>query len=148
MYRVDEIIASGPFDLCLIMRPDLIETNVLRKIKESIPTRKVFYWDSFKKIPAFKDTLNYFNEYFTFEEEDSLKYNLIQISNFYIHKSSNKDPQFDAFFFGSKDSRLSNVSKLVNYLKDKKWNAKALLVGKKTKLKKLNEKLKQLLKRQ
>lgn len=133
--QMDEILANEPFDLCLIMRPDLIETNVLRKIKESIPTRKVFYWDSFKKVPAFKETLSYFNEYFTFEAEDSLKYNLKQISNFYIHKFSNKNPQYDAFFFGSNDSRLSNVSKLVNHLKYKKWNAKALLVGKKTKLK-------------
>ncbi|WCM43024.1 hypothetical protein MG290_04955 [Flavobacterium sp. CBA20B-1] len=130
--QMEEILTNQPFDLCLMMRPDLLEKNVLEKIKNTIPIRKVFYWDSFNKIPAFKETLPYFNQYFTFEEEDALKYNLKKISNFYIHRFSDKKVHYDAFFFGSKDSRLHNISKLIAYLKNKNWNAKALLVGKKT----------------
>ena len=79
--------------------------------------------------------MSYFNEYYSFEEEDCIKYNFTKLSNLYIHKSSNTTPTYDAFFFASKDARLNNVIKLITYLRQKNWNAKALIVAKKTKSK-------------
>ncbi len=123
------------YDVCLIFRPDLLHTQVLKFIQDNIKSRKVVYWDSFDKIPKLKDTVSYFNEYYSFEEGDCSKYNFKKISNFYIHKSSNTTPTYDAFFFSSKDARLNNVIKLITYLRQKNWNAKALVVAKKTKSK-------------
>ncbi|MBA5791193.1 lipopolysaccharide core biosynthesis protein rfaS [Flavobacterium sp. xlx-214] len=123
------------YDVCLIFRPDLLHTSVLKFIQANVKSRKVVYWDSFDKIPKLKETVTYFNEYYSFEEDDCSKYNFTKISNFYIHKSSDALPVHDAFFFGSKDARLNNVIKIITYLKEKNWNAKALIVAKKTKSK-------------
>lgn len=131
--QIDEINANGPFDLCLIFRPDLLEVNVLEKIQKSIPIRKVVYWDSFKKVLTLEKTLPFFTEHFSFEEEDCVHFDLKQISNFYIHKASNKNPDYDAFFLGAKDSRLDNVKRLFEYLYNKGWKAKGLVIGKKSK---------------
>ncbi len=123
------------YDVCLIFRPDLLHPSILKYIQENIESRKVVYWDSFEKIPKLKETVTYFNQYYSFEEDDCVKYNFKKISNFYIHKSSNVKPTYDAFFFGSKDARLPNILKVISYLRRKQWNAKALIVAKKTKSK-------------
>lgn len=133
--QLQHINQQKKFDVCLIFRPDLLHPKVLNFIKDNIKLRKVVYWDSFDKIPKLKETITYFNEYYSFEEEDCIKYNFKKISNFYIHKSSNVTPAYDAFFFASKDGRLNNVIKLITYLRQKNWNAKALIVAKKTKSK-------------
>lgn len=127
--QINEISSEGPFDLCLIIRPDLLEKMVLQKIKDSIPIRKVFYWDSFEKIPELKETLPYFNEHFSFEEDDCKTYNLKQISNFYIYKNSSNIPEYDAFFFGAHDTRFEKIKQIIEYLYNKGWNAKALIVS-------------------
>ncbi len=133
--QLQHINQQKNYDVCLIFRPDLLHPKVLKFIQENIKSRKVVYWDSFDKIPKLKETVSYFNEYYSFEEEDCIKYNFTKISNFYIHKSSNTTPTYDAFFFASKDARLNNVIKLITYLRQKNWNAKALIVAKKTKSK-------------
>lgn len=126
----NQITANEPFDICLIIRPDLLDKELLEYIKTSIPTRKAVYWDSFKKISDSVNTLDYFNEHYSFEKDDCEQHNLKLISNFYVHKSTKKSPEFDAFFFGAKDSRLHKIKTLFEYLNKKGWNAKALLVGK------------------
>src|SRR5690554_410308 len=88
------------YEICLIFRPDLLHPTILDYIKNNISTRKVVYWDSFDKIPKLKDTMRFFNKFYSFEEDDCSKYNFKKISNFYIHKSSNIIPIHDAFFFG------------------------------------------------
>lgn len=123
------------YDVSLIFRPDLLHPSILKYIQDNITSRKVVYWDSFDKIPNLKNTVSYFNEYYSFEEDDCINYNFKKISNFYIHKSSIVTPKHDAFFFASKDERLNNVIKLITYLRQKNWNAKALIVAKKTKSK-------------
>jgi|SRR5690554_1505764 len=133
--QLQQIKESKSFDVCLIFRPDLLHSSVLSMIKEQIPRRKVVYWDSFQKVPALKNTLMYFNDFYSFEKEDCKTYHLKQITNFYFQRKSDKTPEYDAFFLGSRDSRLDNIIKVITYLKSKKWNAKALLVGKKKKLK-------------
>lgn len=131
--QLQDIYKNEKYDLCLVFRPDLLHESVLIYLKENIPVRKVVYWDSFDKIPKLKDTMRFFNEFYSFEEEDCLQYNLKKISNFYIQKKSNLTPIYDAFFFGSKDARLPNIINLISYLRDKNWNAQALIVKKKTK---------------
>lgn len=133
--QLQHINQQKKYDVCLIFRPDLLHPKVLKFIQDNIESRKVVYWDSFYKIPKLKETVTYFNEYYSFEEEDCIKYNLKKISNFYIHKSSNAVPTHDAFFFGSKDARFTNILKVISYLRDKQWNAKAIIVAKKTKSK-------------
>lgn len=133
--QLQHINQHEQYDVCLIFRPDLLHSSILQYIQENIVSRKVVYWDSFDKIPNLKNTVSYFNEYYSFEEGDCSKYNFEKISNFYIHKRSNVIPTHDAFFFGSKDARLPNILKIVSYLRSKQWNAKALIVAKKTKSK-------------
>ncbi|WP_372474558.1 lipopolysaccharide core biosynthesis protein rfaS [Capnocytophaga sp. ARDL2] len=118
-----------PFDECLIIRPDLIDNRLLKKIQHEIPKRTTLYWDSFEKIKGFKDTIPYFNQHFSFEKNDCKQYELQYISNFYIAKESKKVPEYDAFFFGAFDKRLPIVEKIIQHLSEKKWKVKALLIG-------------------
>ncbi|SEH67029.1 hypothetical protein SAMN02927937_00789 [Paenimyroides aquimaris] len=133
--QLNHINQQKKYDVCLIFRPDLLHPKVLNFIQDNVKSRKVVYWDSFDKIPKLKSTLPYFNDFYSFEEKDCNNYNFKKISNFYIHKKTDKLPTYDAFFFGSKDARLNNIIKVITYLKEKKWNAQALIVAKKTKSK-------------
>lgn len=128
--QLKQLNEKGPFDCCLVFRPDLLMTHVLNKIQHDIPVRKVVYWDSFSKIEALKATIQYFNQHFSFEKSDCEQYNFTPISNFYVEKANDSDPLYDAFFFGSVDSRFNKINKLLDYLSTKEWNAKALLIGK------------------
>lgn len=133
--QIEQINAHNSFDLCFIIRPDLLGRKILDKIKNTIPIRKAVYWDSFKKIRDSENTLLFFNEHFSFEKEDCIKFHLKPITNFYIHKASSIIiPEYDAFFFGAKDSRFEKIKTLFEYLYKKGWKAKGLLVGKKTKI--------------
>ncbi len=129
--QLNQIKQNAPYDACLFFRPDLIDESILKNIKDTIPSRKAVYWDSFDKIPKLKDTMYYFNDKLSFENDDVRKYNLRLISNFFINNKTEALPNYDAFFFGSHDSRINNLIKITNYLNNKKLNVKALLVGKK-----------------
>lgn len=118
------------YDIFLAFRPDLLDETVLTEIEKRTPIRKAVYWDSFKKIPALKDTIKYFNELYSFEKEDCINYNMKTSSNFYIEDKQIKNPEYDAFFFGAKDSRYENIKDLLLHLNKKGWNAKGLFAGK------------------
>jgi len=102
------------FDDILILRPDLIKEH-LPFIKKHSQRLIAYFWDSFSRITKGKETIHYFDKFFSFEPKDVRAHQLNFLPNFYspdlaIHK--NNQPQFDLSYVASYDSRstvLENI---------------------------------------
>ena len=103
------------FDDILILRPDLIKEH-LPFIKKHGKRSIAYFWDSFSRIPQGKDTIQYFDKFFSFEPKDVKAHQLNFLPNFYspdlsIHK--NKQPQFDLSYVASYDTRVTTLESIL-----------------------------------
>lgn len=130
------------FDKTLIIRPDLIHVDVLKKIKSQTQTTYGIYWDSFTKIPELVPTIPYFDKKYSFDSEDCLKYDLIKNDNFYVKNQTDATPDYDLFYFGSFDNRISDLEKIFDYLKNRNLKLEALIHKKRGKIKDISTEIK------
>src|ERR1044071_4982844 len=91
------------FDDIFILRPDLIKEH-LQLIKQHGKRMIAYFWDSFARIPGGKETIGYFNKFFSFELKDAKHYNLSFLPNFYssdLSAHKNLQSQFDLAYVAS-----------------------------------------------
>ena len=108
-------IKQQHFDDILILRPDLIKEN-LSFIKKHGKRLIAYFWDSFSRIPEGKETIHYFDKFFSFEPKDVKHHNLLFLPNFYspdLVIDKNKQTQFDLSYVASYDDRLDTLEKIL-----------------------------------
>lgn len=108
-------IKQQHFDDILILRPDLIKEN-LPFIKKHGARLIAYFWDSFSRIPEGKETIHYFDKFFSFEPKDAKQYHLLFLPNFYspdLVVDKNKPAQFDLSYVASYDDRLDTLEKIL-----------------------------------
>lgn len=103
-------------DYALVIRPDLFSKNVLAKIREKSSFASAYQWDGMCRYPLSESIATYFDNFFVFDKEDTLKYPKSQhIPNFYFDYfiEDNSDIEQDVFFVGTfmKD-RINELVKL------------------------------------
>jgi hypothetical protein len=114
--KLDDVFnEQSQFDDILIIRPDLVKEH-LPFIKQHGKRMIAFFWDSFARIPHGKETIRYFNKFFSFEPKDVKDHNLLFLPNFYspdlvINKS--KQPQFDISYVASYDDRVTTMERIL-----------------------------------
>lgn len=131
------------FDDILILRPDLIKEN-LPFVKQHGKRLIAYFWDSFSRIPEGKETISYFDKFFSFEPKDVKAHNLLFLPNFYspdLVVDKNDPTQFDLSYVASYDDRLDALEKILVSLSplDLKTNIN-ILAAKTVKSKNKNEK--------
>jgi hypothetical protein len=108
-------IKQQHFDDILILRPDLIKEN-LPYIKKHGKRLIAYFWDSFSRIPGGKETIHYFDKFFSFEPKDVKDHHLLFLPNFYspdLLIDKNKQTQFDLSYVASHDDRLDTLEKIL-----------------------------------
>ena len=108
-------IKQQDFDDILILRPDLIKEN-LPFVKNHGKRLIAYFWDSFSRIPEGKDTIDYFDKFFSFEPKDVKSHHLLFLPNFYspdLVIDKNKQTQFDLSYVASYDDRLDTLEKIL-----------------------------------
>jgi hypothetical protein len=78
-----------------------------------------YFWDSFARIPEGRDTIQYFDKFFSFEPKNVKDHNLLFLPNFYSPDlAANKDsePQFDLSYVASSDDRLPTLERILDSL--------------------------------
>ncbi len=136
---VSNIKSTDYFDYIFIICPDFLLNEELKYLKSKTKKFIVYYWDSFDNIPRYERTLPYFDKHFSFEKKDVIKYNLNFLTNFYYQTNFDLVPNFDVYFIGALDERISILLKIINIMPDKQ-NKIIIQSNKKSKLNKLKGK--------
>lgn len=105
--RILSEIQGKKYDYFFLIKGEAIPTFFLEKIKENNPEMEMIYYnfDPLTEYPNLIENLKYFDKKFTFEYNDSIKFNLNFRPLFYLdeYKSLNQNtqPQYDIVFIGS-----------------------------------------------
>lgn len=133
--RFDEIITKkideiGEVDYYFSIRADKFSHEIFKHIKNKNKPMFLHHWDSFSFIEEQKEFLQYFNYVSSFDKEESKKYNMKFIPNFYLEKNivKNKKIEYEYFTIMKYDKRFPILEKLAKCLKDKKIKYKFIVV--------------------
>lgn len=125
-------------DLILTIKGDFIAPEFAKQIKNYTKKSIAFFNDNTKRCPKIIRVLSSFDEAFSFEKQDCIKYNLKFAPNWIYDYTGNplkKSFDYQAFNISSKDKRLPILSRIANELKSKKINYKIIVYDKKNKKK-------------
>lgn len=140
IYYGNEIIKklkenNEPQDIILTIKGDFIDPEAISKFKTYTKTSIAFFNDSITRCPKIKRVISRFDEVYSFEKEDCMKYNLKFITN-WIYPSetnSNQKTDYQIFNISSKDKRSPIISKITTVLKEKNINYKIIIFDKEKK---------------
>ena len=106
------------FDDIFILRPDLIKEH-LPFIKKHNNRMIAYFWDSFARVPEGRETIGYFDKFFSFEPKNVKDHNLLFLPNFYppdLEINKEIKPQFDLSYVASADDRLTTLERILDSL--------------------------------
>lgn len=133
--KFDEIIIKkieeiGEADYYFSIRADKFSHKIFEYIKDKNKPMFLHHWDSFSFIEKQKEFLQYFDYISSFDKEESKKFNMKFIPNFYLEKDiiKNKVIEYEYFTVMKYDKRFIILEKLAKYLKEKKINYKFIVV--------------------
>ena len=127
-------------DYALIIRPDLLSENTLKKIKEISRKTVAYQWDGMDRFPLAKEVVKYFDRFFVFDVRDLKKYpSCLPVTNFYFDDlmepaKINNDIFFVGTFMKNRINEIINLSRLFKTL-----NLKTKIFIKKKKIEKRDE---------
>lgn len=128
-------------DVVLTIKGDFIDPKKILEFKKYTKKSIAFFNDNIYRCPKIIPILPNFDEVYSFEKEDCIKYNLKFITNF-IYKESKLNPtrifKYDIFNISSKDNRFNIISKIANELSNKGISFKIIIYDKKNKTKNAN----------
>lgn len=133
--KFDEIIIKkieeiGEVDYYFSIRADKFSHKIFEYIKDKNKPMFLHHWDSFSFIEKQKEFLQYFDYISSFDKEESKKFDMKFIPNFYLEKDiiKNKVIEYEYFTVMKYDKRFIILEKLAKYLKEKKINYKFIVV--------------------
>lgn len=127
-------------DFALIIRPDLLSENTLKKIKEISRKTVAYQWDGMDRFPLAKEVVKYFDRFFVFDVRDLEKYpSCLPVTNFYFDDlmepaEINNDIFFVGTFMKNRIHEIVDLSRLFKTL-----NLKTKIFIKKKKIEKKDE---------
>lgn len=116
------------FDYALVIRPDLINTFALKKLKNRSNNMIAYQWDGLSRYPNVFKLIPLFDRFYVFDLLDFRKYasiynNLYYSTNFYFdhHKNinitSNKKIYYRGSYLKERVSKLFTIAKILDLLK-------------------------------
>ena len=124
---------KNPIDFALILRPDLLNDDVLKRIKEKSKKTVGYQWDGFERYPQIRSKLHFFDDFFVFDEKDvNLEENRSLITNFYFDHllEGNQQIKSDVYFIGSHiANRMPKLLDVAVFLKNKNLKLDINVVG-------------------
>jgi hypothetical protein len=127
-------------DLILTIKGDFIDPKEIQKFKNYTKKSVAFFNDSVYRCPRIIRVLPNFDEVFSFEKKDCVKFNLNFAPNWIYNYSKNNNKEllkrefkYKVFNITTRDNRLSTVIKIAKKLKSINVRYKILLFDKKVK---------------
>lgn len=125
--KIEEI---GEVECYFSIRADKFSHKIFKYIKSKNKPMFLHHWDSFSFIEKQKEFLQYFDYVSSFDKEESKKFGMKFIPNFYLEKDivKNKITEYEYFTIMKYDKRFPMLEKLAKSLKEKKINYKFIVV--------------------
>lgn len=123
-------------DIILTIKGDFIDSEKILDFKRYSKKSIAFFNDNIKRCPKIISTISNFDEVYTFEKEDAIKYNLKFITNFIYNElklNTEEDFKYDVFNISSKDNRFRTICNIAKKLRAKGIPFKFIIHDKKNK---------------
>ena len=130
-YIIDELSKIGKQDHILVIRPDLIEKKIHKKIKSFTQNYIAYIYDSCKRFPIDHLLDDIFDRIFSFDLEDVKTYNFEHITNYiYLEKQAPSSSfDYDVFIVMSPDERLQQLNAIAKQLSELNISFKFIVVS-------------------
>ena len=129
-YFNNQILTQIKFeqDLIFIIRPDLLSDFCLDQLKKSSKKLIAYYYDSCKKYPRQIEIIKYFDEIYSYEDEDIAQFHFIRTNNFIYDKAiRTAEIKYDIFNISSFDNRIDEIDEISKVLSESGLNIYFLL---------------------
>lgn len=124
---------SQKTDYALIIRPDLLNNEIIEKIKNKTQKLVGYQWDGLNRYPEIYKKVKYFDHFFVFDEKDlkaDPKFTLITNFYFDFNLTYNSVPEKDIFFIGSHiESRMPLLIEISSFLKKQGLKTDINIIG-------------------
>lgn len=134
-FIIDSLQKIGNQDQILVINPEAIEERVHRVIRQYTGRSIAYLYDSMSRNPA-QHILHYFDQVFSFDDNDVKNYGFKKINNYNYLKytpAEKPNPDLDLFYITSFDkTRIARLISLSAKLKTLNIKFKAIIAGKKS----------------
>ena len=138
---IEMLEKKGFQDQILVINPEVIDLEYHLKIKKFTHKYIAYLYDSVERYPIEHLLDGIFDEIYSFDKEDVIKYGFNETTNYnYLEKqplTNNNSIKNQVLYIASFDNRLEKVMLLKQALQKIKISYKFIIVGKKTSLFKL-----------
>jgi hypothetical protein len=105
----------------ITIRADLFEDITLKKITSKSSKSYSYQWDGLSRFPEVKNTIRLFDKFYVFDKKDlTINPKTFPTTNFYFDcyqtLLKNENPEYDAYFIGSYDSRIDTLLQICEFL--------------------------------
>ena len=135
-YVIQQLQAIGKQDVILVIRPDLLDPDTHKIIKQLTHKYYAYLYDSTKRFPVLPKLEGIFDKIYSFDEDDVAKYGFTHITN-YIYLPQHAIKPIDAFDYAvfivlSEDERLPSLNAIAAQLNKINISFKFIVRVKKT----------------
>lgn len=120
-------------DFALIIRPDLLNDEVILEVKNKTKKLIGYQWDGLERYPEVLVKTKFFDQFFVFDTKDlALDSNFKLTTNFYFDFDLNtpENPSKDVFFIGSHiENRMPLLIKISQYLAENNFKTDINVIG-------------------
>ncbi|WP_462254042.1 hypothetical protein [Ferruginibacter sp.] len=107
------------YDRIVIIRPDLLNDELLALLKARTKNFIAYYWDSVTFFPRKITIKHFFDKIYSFDTDDCKKYGFLPLNNFYFYEDNTAKITDNVYCLISHDKRLATVEKIGRYLNAK-----------------------------
>ncbi len=121
------ITALGKQDDVFIIRPDMLDDEVLTFIKNHTKRFIAYYYDSTRRFLRKAEIIPFFDTVYSYDREDVNNFGLRFLTNYIFAESNTEDYEYQFFNISTNDYRFPLLENLTAYLKEKSWSYKILV---------------------
>ncbi|WP_298517369.1 hypothetical protein [uncultured Kordia sp.] len=111
----------GQQDEIFIIRPDMLNDEVLLYIKGFTKKFIAYYYDSTRRFPRKVDIISLFDKVYSYDRLDVSTYKLYFLTNYIFEESNHAAVDYQFFNISTNDYRFPLIENLAKYLKEKDW---------------------------
>lgn len=112
----------GKQDEIFIIRPDVLNDEVLQFIKSYTKKFIAYYYDSTRRFSRKVDIIPIFDKIYSYDRLDVEKYDLELLTNYIFEESNHQEFEYQFFNISTNDYRFPLLENLAKYLKNNNWS--------------------------
>ncbi|RKE92364.1 hypothetical protein [Ichthyenterobacterium magnum] len=117
-----DVSALAKQNIIFVIRPDLLNDDTLKFLKNKTEKFIAYYYDSTRRFPRKVDIIPFFDTIYSYDKLDVNTYSFEFLTNYIFDESKNKSPKYLFFNISTNDYRFPLIETLAGYFKRKNWS--------------------------